>query len=109
MHTVDEHALDYMRRSFKKDFAVINPTCLEDCGKAYIDNILEYGYDHWYEWACNNWGTKWNACNTRIGVNEVSFDTAWCEPIPVIRALSEKFPNLVVRINGKRFKNGEEI
>lgn len=43
--------------------------------------------DGWYQWAVNNWGTKWdvggNDCMVeKINVNEISasFDSAWAPP-----------------------------
>lgn len=69
-------------------------TCVEDMGKAYIDNILEYGHDTWYEWRIDHWGTKRNACECKIGDDYLEFETAWSAPVPVITALSHKFPEL---------------
>ena len=42
-----------------------------------------------------NWGTKWNADNTEIlDGNSIEFTTAWSAPIPVIVALSKKYPDV---------------
>ena len=46
----------------------------------------KYGYSDWYDWAVNNWGTKWDAdvhSWERDGDNDVyiSFNTAWAPPI----------------------------
>ena len=62
-------------------------------------NILKYGYPNWYDWSCDNWGTKWNACGYSEGIdyseNEyLEFDTAWSAPIPVLVKLSEMFPKI---------------
>jgi hypothetical protein len=53
-----------------------------------------------YEWCCSNWGTKWNAKD--VSVSDFversmlyTFSTAWSPPIPVVKAMSEKFPKLV--------------
>ncbi len=41
----------------------------------------ETGYDNWYDWANEIWGTKWGDCETHIVMNEeyISgyYDTAW--------------------------------
>jgi len=29
-------------------------------GEKYKSNLDKYGYTTWYDWACDNWGTKWN-------------------------------------------------
>lgn len=50
------------------------------------ENLRVYGYKDWYDWNCNNWGTKWdfNLENIdRPDPNTVTaaFDTAWAPPI----------------------------
>lgn len=63
---------------------------LEELGKAYLNNIKEYGADTWYDWHCENWGTKWNSTNVYyINENEVEFDTAWSMPYRLLEKLSE--------------------
>ena len=53
----------------------------------------------WWHWRVNNWGTKWSVHGDDIGFEEkkgtmtYSFDTAWAPPEPVIRQLSEMFPD----------------
>jgi len=57
--------------------------------------IAEYGSDNWYDWTCKNWGTKWGAYNISEDGwcgNTLYFETAWSPPDPVIRRLSEMFP-----------------
>lgn len=54
---------------------------------------------NWYDWNCENWGTKWDASDASI-VKETSrsiqyyFDTAWAPPIPIIEKMSKQFPKL---------------
>ena len=50
----------------------------------------------WYQWSCDNWGTKWDACDVAIETNNnvgysktwhelvITFNTAWSAPMPVI-------------------------
>ena len=59
------------------------------------------GYRNWYDWSCENWGTKWNACRAELaedcvkdGYIEIHFETAWAEPRPVLRKMFEMFPQL---------------
>lgn len=45
------------------------------------------GFDNWYDWRCENWGTKWEVCEF-YGVDRqgdtisFAFSSAWAPPIP---------------------------
>ena len=52
--------------------------------------------DRWYEWRCDNWGTKWEACDIKITQDytdflEVTFNTAWSPPEPIAEILRSKY------------------
>ena len=51
----------------------------------------KYGKNNWYHWRIDNWGTKWNAVDTRVELNDGSlyytFDTAWDCPREIVNAL----------------------
>ena len=80
---------------FPKDF---NPEDFENF-IACIKSLKEYGYPSWYEWATANWGTKWNAYETkRVSDTVVTFQTAWSMPVKVFTALAAKFPIETLRI-----------
>jgi len=64
-----------------------------------IKNILEYGHATWYDWSIENWGTKWNACNSKKMENGIIFDTAWSTPFNVILHLSQQFPDATIVVN----------
>lgn len=69
-------------------------------GKTVLENIQNYGSADWYSWSCDNWGTKWNSYDylgQDVGSCEMQFSTAWSPPHPVIRKLSEMFPNIAIR------------
>lgn len=54
-------------------------------------NKDEYGCTDWYDWHCNYWGTKWNACDPCWYTGcDVSFDTAWSDPEPIYMELAKK-------------------
>ena len=66
-----------------------------------------YGSNNWYDWSVMNWGTKWNAYNfyaheiMPVDISEgedytMEFDTAWNPPYPVIKTLSEMYPELEI-------------
>ena len=94
-----------------------------DLGVTAVDNLYRYDAPTWYEWCCENWGTKWNACScneTDENVKSISFQTAWSAPIPIIQKLSEMYPNIELTLEfadedlghncGEiKFKNGDVI
>jgi hypothetical protein len=56
-------------------------------------NLEKYGYENWYDWCVDNWGTKWDI-DTEAGESYVSgdtfyanFDTAWSPPIEFLKHL----------------------
>ena len=59
----------------------------------------------WYSWNPINWGTKWNASDSSISINhhynafEITFNTAWSPPEPVIHVLGEKYPEAVIMLS----------
>ena len=78
-------------------------------GKVYYTNLVQYGSIDWYDWCCDNWGTKWNACHEEIGeiietedglaTLDIAFDTAWSMPSPVFEALADAYPQ--IRFSGR--------
>jgi hypothetical protein len=52
----------------------------------------------WYSWNCENWGTKWNAGCSSKSDDVFEFQTAWSPPEPIFDALSEKFPNIEIKV-----------
>lgn len=69
---------------------------LIELGLQYITNKIKYGATTWYDWNVENWGTKWNSYDNEIEKNCVKFSTAWSDPTPIIRKLSEKYPDVKV-------------
>lgn len=65
-------------------------------GKTAYENLKKYGASTWYDWCCANWGTKWNAMDCHINVNDrvVAFQTAWSAPEPIVMKCVELFPNI---------------
>jgi len=69
-------------------------------GAQALDNLKKYGHKDWYSWSTAKWGTKWNAYSQiEIGENEISFDTAWSTPLPVIKKLSKMFPTIEILLS----------
>lgn len=71
-----------------------------ELGKTAWHNIRQYGAPTWYDWAINNWGTKWNAYgygDDKIDYHNgdmLYFQTAWAAPHPVLAKLAEMFPDI---------------
>jgi len=63
--------------------------------------IEKYGYDNWYDWRVENWGTKWEL-DEDVQVSDdgeyikYDFETAWAPPEGIYHAIREKFPDLEV-------------
>jgi hypothetical protein len=78
--------------------------------------------DNWYDWNIGNWGTKWDANDAYVSIEEeyayFSFDTAWSPPIEWVRAVAPMFPELTFELTyheggmgfaGKLCMQGEEV
>ena len=63
----------------------------EECVES---NLKEFGACDWYNWAVNNWGTKWDICDAMPSrQNEhtiyINFNTAWSPPIGFYEKMAE--------------------
>jgi len=71
-----------------------NINCYVYQGNTNGKDDKDFGEHTVQEWSIKNWGTKWDAMNTRIDTNNPNtmyFETAWNPPYPVIIALANKF------------------
>jgi hypothetical protein len=76
----------------------------EEHRKQKESNIAKYGHKDWYDWAYDNWGSKWGDCDTDIqpvsedsfGVFEVivQYQTAWSCADTGFLKVSQMFPSL---------------
>ena len=60
--------------------------------------VAKYGYDNWYDWHINNWGTKWNSYDNEIQDNVLSFQTAWSMPEPIFKMMAEMYPTMTFEV-----------
>ena len=88
------------------DFNTVIPMPDED-SSIFTATRHDYGFGVGYgmdgyspmDWARGNWGTKWNAYDVeRSDETHVQFDTAWSHPVPVLEALSQKFPDTELHV-----------
>jgi len=53
-----------------------------------------YGYDNWYDWSNNNWGTKWGDCHPECEGAVYSYSTAWSPlSFDLLEELAKDIPN----------------
>lgn len=86
--------------SWDANSPIVTEELIEEYKKATREQLKTHGCVGWYNWSCHYWGTKWNAYDVVVqdeGVYE--FNTAWSAPLPVIRALSEFFPEVTINLD----------
>jgi hypothetical protein len=68
--------------------------------------MKKYGYSNWYDWAVDNWSTKWDLHEfhgveriNRIDESEISFgfDSAWAPPIGAYEHFIDENSNVSIR------------
>jgi hypothetical protein len=79
--------------------ATISPS--KDKPNKLLKKLL--GADNWYDWSVKNWGTKWDANNAELTMDndeylEYIFETAWNPPVEWLEKVSKKFPKLEFRM-----------
>lgn len=63
------------------------------------DLIKRFGHDNWYDWRCENYGTKWDSDSDNYGDDYVYFETAWSPPLPWLQKVAKDYPELTFRID----------
>lgn len=58
-----------------------------------------YKDNNWYDWNIRHWGTKWNAYSSECDFSKqiLTFTTANSAALPVIVALSQKYPDVYLK------------
>ena len=74
------------------------PKELEDTIKGRTKEKPNGDKYNWYDWCCNNWGTKWDVdCQDYIiedDYMEFSFNSAWAPPVAWLEKVASLFPDL---------------
>lgn len=106
------------RSLFDFDKILPMPDYIYQCDLGGDVKLLYVRYN-WYDWAIDNWGTKWNSQSALVEDNRIWFLTANTPCIPVVTALAQKFPTMrfeyvfdegLVGMQGEFvFENGELI
>lgn len=83
----------FLNNNYEDNYRKFNS--LEELGKEYFNNIVNYNFADWYDWRIENWGTKWNVDDdVDVSYNEnddeykISFNTAWSAPVGIIKEFS---------------------
>lgn len=86
--------------------------------------IKKYGCDNWYDWACDNWGTKWDVYDSskleiKGKIATCHYNTAWSPATNFYLKVSQDYPTLTFRhefadegggfVGYQVIKNGEKI
>lgn len=100
-----ENIIDFNRFiPYPKKYKDLDDKAEEYCKKNNVNVApFEGGYSTGgYSWCIKEWGTKWNACDVEMcktaRTTVVLFNTAWSPCLPVIKAMSEKFPTLKFKL-----------
>ena len=85
--TTREELLDYLLKEHPN---------IEVYGKELYELEKIYGCHDWYEWSCEHWGVKWNACDARSEGNVLIFETPWRGVTNLMLMVSKKFPKVTM-------------
>lgn len=104
----------------KKDVIELTEFLKGENGDVDFNNLIEMpkellDNDGWYDWRCDNWGTKWNAYEISVELEEwdgdpnefsvfIRFCTAWSGVPKLMAILAERFP----RLNEFRYTYADE-
>jgi len=76
----------------------------DDQAKIWWDNYENYGCFDWYNWRIENWGTKWDACESSHCLSldgltlTLDFETAWSTPLEFFSKLSKMYPDAKIDV-----------
>ncbi|MFM8765336.1 MAG: hypothetical protein ACKOEZ_10945 [Spartobacteria bacterium] len=76
-----------IKRTEKEEFCKFSPRGIA----LRKENLWEFGFEDWYDWSWEHWGTKWNSYYGHFVRNDTAYlyCTAWNPPFPVMRKLAE--------------------
>jgi hypothetical protein len=98
--SVPSHVTDAAKRALGLECPQIGPPRPPaEYSDADFNQLIQYmqayrqcgGLMNWYDWSIEMWGTKWPAYEfNRISETEITFETAWSAPHPVLERLAEQ-------------------
>ena len=81
-------------------------------GMQAIKNLKKYGCKDWYDWNCDNWGTKWDLLISNVKYDlkrkkmTMFADSARSPPIEGLCTVSKDYPLLIFKIKYSEEGNG---
>ena len=83
--------------------------------KMQVELLRKYGVDNWYDWAFQNWGTKWGCYDHEVDGDTIRFSTAWAPfNLIILESLAVDFPNFILHYEEEQgwggyveYENGE--
>jgi hypothetical protein len=66
--------------------------------QAEQEELETLGASNWYDWAVENWDTKWNAGEITEDAGCIEFSTAWAKPLPIFLRLSQLLPDIEFQV-----------
>lgn len=99
----------YPDKSIEELEALMDSPDTDDRGKGLISTLIqmiknreELGYDSWYSWCVDNWGTKWNINDggeweiLTPEKAQLRYSSAWSPPNAALQEGSKLFPELKI-------------
>lgn len=72
--------------------------------------IEKYGTDNWYDWAYQNWGTKWGCYDHQPDGNNLGFSTAWnLFDTSMLTEIANDFPTFILAYEEEQGWGGEYV
>lgn len=92
----DGNYIKFKIKRFTYEAVIPSPKTKEECSEEYLINNYQSLEDRpwfdWYRWNNNNWGVKWDACNSYQDNCCIYFDSPWSKPFDkVFQAIADKF------------------
>ena len=110
VYIYDEEDKDETALSLQKFLPM--PAALDDNPKPDVKMSAhlkdKYGYDNWFEWCLNNWGTATDIIADDPIDNAFDFETEVAPPIQAIVAISKRFPGIMFLLNYLNFVYEDE-
>ena len=73
-----------------------------DSDERQAELVEKYGFDNWYDWQVNNWGTKWDVSTEGLELSDDGteitgwFDSAWSPPVSAYEFYGKANPDVKI-------------